>query len=97
MLILKLIGITIILLTLAFAGLALQTIFKKNGTFPEHRVGHNREMRKRKVYCVKTQDKMEINKLKKERLIVKKERELLVTGKNNTSNSDFSNANYSLN
>ncbi len=97
MLVLKLIGITATLLALAMGGLALQTIFKKNGTFPEHRVGHNREMRKRKVFCVKTQDKMELNKLKKERLQEQQERELLVSGKIYTSNTDFSKAKYSLN
>ncbi len=52
-------GITIAFVALIFLGLAVKILFKKDGEFPEHRIGHNRLMRKKKVYCVKTQDVIE--------------------------------------
>ncbi|MEA3446591.1 MAG: hypothetical protein U9R19_17890 [Bacteroidota bacterium] len=77
-------------MAVALGGLALGILFKKNGSFPEHRIGHNKEMRKRKIYCVNTQEKIEQIKLKKARKKFQKERELLITGKNNTSLIDYS-------
>lgn len=55
--------VTIFLLTLALVGIAflgfsLKLLLHKDGKFPETRVGHNKEMRKRKIYCVKTQQKI---------------------------------------
>ena len=63
MLTLKLIGVTVMLMAVAFLGLGTKIFFKKDGKFPEHRVGHNKDMRKKKIYCVKTQDKIEQNLL----------------------------------
>lgn len=65
MLVLKLIILSVILIALAMAGMGVSLFLKKNGSFPEHRVGHNKEMRKRKIYCVKTQEKIEQNEYKK--------------------------------
>jgi len=62
----KLIIITIILLALAFFILAIKIIFVKNGKFPEMGVGHNKEMRKRKIYCYKTQQKIIDKKILKQ-------------------------------
>ncbi len=49
--------ITIIIIGLALLGLGIQTFFSKKKKFPETRVGHNKEMRKRKIYCIKTEQK----------------------------------------
>jgi len=43
----------IILLAIAFIGFAIQIIVKKSGKFPETSIGHNEEMRKRGISCVK--------------------------------------------
>jgi hypothetical protein len=53
------VGFSVLLVGLAMLGLGITMLIKKSGAFPEHRVGHNKEMRKRKIYCVKTQDKAE--------------------------------------
>ena len=63
----KLILLSIGLLALAFSGLAIKLLLNRNAKFPEHRVGHNKEMRKRKIYCVNTQDRMEQKRYLKER------------------------------
>lgn len=52
------------LVGIALLGLGVQTFFTKKGKFPEHRVGHNKEMRKRKIYCAKTMQKIEDKKIK---------------------------------
>lgn len=51
---------TIFILATAFIGIALvglgiQTFFTRRKAFPETRVGHNKQMRKRKISCIKTQ------------------------------------------
>jgi len=62
---LKLLVVTIPLLAIAFIGFAIKILLKKNGQFPETRVGHNKKMRKKKIYCVNTQQKIIDNKIKK--------------------------------
>jgi hypothetical protein len=62
----KVILLAIALVSLAFFGLALQIVLKKNGKFPDTHVGHNREMKKRGIVCAKTFDRMEQAKVKKE-------------------------------
>lgn len=52
--------LTIFILSLALVGIALiglgiQTFFSKKKAFPETRVGHNKTLRKKKIYCMKTQ------------------------------------------
>jgi hypothetical protein len=47
--------LTLILTGIALIGLGVQTFFSKKKAFPETRVGHNKTMRKKKIYCVKTQ------------------------------------------
>lgn len=51
MAIVKLIGLVIGLLALAFFGMAVKVIFHKSHKFPETSAGHNRELRKRGVTC----------------------------------------------
>ncbi len=62
---LQLLAVTIPILALAFAGFAIKILFKKNGQFPETRVGHNKNLRKKKIYCIKTEQKIIDNKIKK--------------------------------
>ncbi|NPA68175.1 MAG: hypothetical protein GXO50_06160 [Chlorobi bacterium] len=45
----------LVLLGIALIGLGVQTFFSKKKEFPETRVGHNRTLRKKKIYCVKTE------------------------------------------
>lgn len=54
---LKLLGIVLVLIILAFIGFAIRILIIKNGKFPEIHVGHNKEMRKRNIHCAKTIDK----------------------------------------
>ena len=50
---LKILIITVILLSLSMAGMMLNILVKKKGKFPEYRVGHNRAMHKEGISCVK--------------------------------------------
>ena len=50
---LKILLISVVLLSLSMAGMMLNILFKKKGKFPEYRVGHNRAMRKEGISCVK--------------------------------------------
>lgn len=49
--------ITLLIIAISFALLAITIIIKKNGKFPNTHVGGNREMRKRGIKCVQSQDK----------------------------------------
>lgn len=55
---LKIILISSVLLALVVLGLGIQLFFSKKKHFPETRIGHNREMKKRKIPCPQTQDKI---------------------------------------
>lgn len=61
----KIVLLALFLIGIAFVGLAFNIIFRKK-RFPESHVGHNKEMKKRKIVCAKTMDKMEQAKVKKE-------------------------------
>jgi hypothetical protein len=65
--VIKLILIAIALVSLAVFGLAIRIVLKKGGNFPETHVGRNKDMKKFGIVCVKTFDKIEQNKVKKER------------------------------
>lgn len=45
--------ISIALLALCFAGLALNILVKKNGKFPETEIGQNKQMRQLGIRCTK--------------------------------------------
>lgn len=62
----KVILLAVALISVAFFGLAIQIVLKKNGKFPDTHVGHNREMKKRGIVCAKTFDRIEQAKVKKE-------------------------------
>ncbi len=72
------IGITVAFVAIIFLALAVKVVFKKNGEFPEHRVGHNSLMRKRKIYCVKTQDVVERKNYMKKLRIAAEEKRLIM-------------------
>ncbi len=55
---LKLVAISSLLLGLVILGLGLQLFFSKKKKFPETRIGHNKDMKKRKIPCPQTQDKI---------------------------------------
>jgi hypothetical protein len=50
---LKLLIISLILVGFSFLGLMLNILVRKRGKFPEHRVGHNRDMHRLGISCVK--------------------------------------------
>jgi len=62
---LKLLLISVVFLGIAFFGFAVKIIFSKKAEFPETRIGHNKELRKRKIYCVKTEQKIIDKNIKK--------------------------------
>ncbi len=53
---LKMLIISVIVVALSMAGLAITILLKPRGEFPETHVGHNREMRKRGITCAKRTD-----------------------------------------
>ncbi|MBN1252009.1 MAG: hypothetical protein JXR51_15085 [Bacteroidales bacterium] len=61
----KLLLLSLPLLAFAFLGFAVTIILKKNGEFPETRVGHNKTMRKRKIFCYNTQQRIIDKNIKK--------------------------------
>lgn len=50
---LKILIISVVLLSLSMAGMMLNILIRKKGRFPEYRVGHNRAMHKKGISCVK--------------------------------------------
>jgi hypothetical protein len=64
--ILKVIFLAIILMIMVVAGLALQTLLKKGGKFPNTHVGSNKYLKSKGVTCAQTFDKMEQAKVRKE-------------------------------
>ena len=46
----------LILIALAIVGMALSMLIRKNGRFPAYQVGHNREMAKRGIRCVRHEE-----------------------------------------
>ncbi len=53
---LSLLIISMILLSLAMLGMMLNILVKKKGKFPEYRVGHNRQLNKKGIKCVKHEE-----------------------------------------
>jgi len=54
----KVLLLTLILMVFVILGLGVQTFFSKKKSFPQTRISKNKEMRKRKIYCGETQQKM---------------------------------------
>ncbi len=49
-------GLSLIVVAICFIGLAIKILLKKNGKFPDIHIGHNKEMAKRNIHCVNTED-----------------------------------------
>ncbi|NLB25878.1 MAG: hypothetical protein GX820_04210 [Bacteroidales bacterium] len=62
---LQLIILTVIIVALAFAGLALNILIKKGGKFPNTHVGGNKYLSCLGIFCAQTQDRHEQEKVKK--------------------------------
>ena len=63
---LKILIISLLLLSLSLIGMMLNILIKKKGKFPEYRVGHNRAMRQQGISCVKHDEIRCFNKRLKE-------------------------------
>lgn len=48
--------LSVVLLAFAFAALAISMLLKKDGKFPETKIGHNKKIRKKGIECALTQD-----------------------------------------
>ena len=48
---------TLLIIAISVALLAIKVIIKKNGRFPNTHVGGNKEMRRRGIKCVQSQDR----------------------------------------
>lgn len=59
---LKVLLLAMVLVLIAIAIMGFRVFFMKDKKFPETEVGHNKEMRKRKIYCAKASDKIERKK-----------------------------------
>jgi len=57
MVFLKIFGITIFFILVAFAGLATKILLKKNGRFPNTHVGRSKEMKKRGIVGFQAYDR----------------------------------------
>lgn len=62
---LQIIILSVILVALAFAGLAVRLLIKKGSRFPNTHVGSNKHLKRRGIFCAQTQDRLERNELKK--------------------------------
>ena len=62
----KVILLSVVIMAIAFAGLALQILFKKGGKFPNTHVSGNKFLKSKGVTCIQTYDKIEQSKVKKE-------------------------------
>jgi len=53
---LKVILLAVVLMAFAVAALAITILVKKDGKFPETKIGHNKKIRKKGIECAFTQD-----------------------------------------
>jgi hypothetical protein len=61
---LQLIILSVIIFSIAFLGLAVRILIKRGGKFPSTHVGGNKHLSRQGIYCARTQDRIEQNKLK---------------------------------
>ena len=66
MAVLKVIMLAIVLMALVVIGLAIKTLLKKGGKFPDTHIGSNRYMKDHGVTCAQTFDKIEQANARKE-------------------------------
>jgi len=58
--------IALILVLLAFLGLALRILFLKGGKFPDSHISGNKHLKDQGIYCAQTQDRMEQRRIRNE-------------------------------
>ncbi len=63
----KILLLSIGMIAIAFVGFAINVLFKKNGKFPDGSVGKNKTLRNKKIYCIKTEQKILDNQIKAEK------------------------------
>jgi len=54
----KILLLSVGIVAIAFVGFAINVLFKKNGQFPDGSVGKNKALRDKKIYCMKTEQKI---------------------------------------
>lgn len=64
--VLKVVLLAVVIMILVFLGLAVQTLMKKKGKFPNTHIGSNKYMKENGVTCATTYDKIEQAKARKE-------------------------------
>ncbi len=64
--VLKVILLAVGLMAFAIAGMAITILIKKGGKFPNTHVSGNRHLKRNKVYCAQTQDKLDQRKGEKQ-------------------------------
>lgn len=57
--ILKVILLSVALISIAFLGLATQMLLKRGGTFPNTHIGGNKHLAKKGICCAQTADRLE--------------------------------------
>ncbi len=62
---LKIVLISIALVSLAMFGLATRILFKKGGQFPNTHIGGNKYLKSEGISCAQTYDKIEQHKVRK--------------------------------
>ncbi len=63
----KIILVVIALLAIAFIGMAITILIKKNGKFPESEIGKNKDMHKKGIHCVKHDEMKKYRKMMKKK------------------------------
>jgi hypothetical protein len=58
----KIILLSIFIIAIVFIGLGISIFFRKNGKFPETEIGHNKNMKKLGITCVKCDETRRIKK-----------------------------------
>jgi hypothetical protein len=62
---LKILLPAVIILTLAFIGLAISILFRKNGRFPDTHIHSNKYLQEKDIHCVQKEDALEQRKARK--------------------------------
>ena len=57
--------VAVVLVAIAFAGMAIRLLIQKKGKFPNLHIGSNKQMKQRGITCAQTYDKMEQAKVRK--------------------------------
>ncbi len=54
--------LSVVLISLSMLGLGLNILIKKKGKFPSYQVGHNKDMHKLGISCVKHDERKDLRK-----------------------------------